>query len=196
MATHLMLRAGADIRILNMDPRPLGGDDEMEKVNELASHLERQYPGRVRLYRAPHGIFLTAFKERSDPRYTCVLCKKAMLELADLLCDRWDLDGIVMGDSMGQVASQTLHNMAAVSAGVRHPIIRPLIGFDKVEIENIGKEIGTFSISIRRTSGCIAAPRYPITRADALFLQRGSDKAGLPELMEEVIARVEEVRLR
>ncbi|MBN1539506.1 MAG: tRNA 4-thiouridine(8) synthase ThiI [Candidatus Thermoplasmatota archaeon] len=196
VATYLMLKAGAGIMILNMDTRPFGGEDEVEKVTGLASRLKEFFPDRVRLFRAPHGIFLSSFRDHSNRRYMCILCKKAMLDLADLLCDRWDLDGIVTGDSMGQVASQTLHNMAAVSAGVRHPIIRPLIGLDKLDIERIGKEIGTFDISIRRTNGCNAAPRFPITKADNIFLQREWTKASPHASMEQVAANVVELDLR
>lgn len=196
VATYLMLKTGAEIRILNMDTRPFGGDDEVEKVSKLASRLRGLFPDRVRLFRAPHGIFLSSFRELSNHKYTCVLCKKAMVDLADLLCDRWDLEGIVMGDSMGQVASQTLQNMAAVSAGVRHPIIRPLIGFDKLDIERIGKDIGTFNISIRKTGGCNAFPRFPITKVDPEFLQREWMKAASRESIEQVAAKVEEIDLR
>jgi len=196
VATYLMLKTGAEVRILNMDNRPFGESDELEKVEELARRLKELFPDQIRLFRAPHGTFLSAFKEHSNPKYTCVLCKKGMLNLADLLCDRWDCQGIIMGDSMGQVASQTLPNMAAVSAGIRHHIVRPLIGFDKVDIEGIGKEIGTFDISIKRTTGCTATPRFPITKADAEQVAREAEKAGFDELLKKVADGVIEVDIR
>ncbi|MGA1819936.1 MAG: tRNA 4-thiouridine(8) synthase ThiI [Thermoplasmatota archaeon] len=195
VAAYLMLRTGAEVRILNMDNRPFGETDELRKVEELAGRLKELFPDRVKLFRAPHGLFLSAFKERSNPKYTCVLCKKGMLNLADLLCDRWECRGIIMGDSMGQVASQTLPNMASVSAGIRHHIIRPLIGFDKVDIEAVGKEIGTFDISIKRTTGCTATPRFPITRADARQVAVEARKAGFEELLGRVADGVVEVDL-
>lgn len=196
VATYLMLKRGAQVNILNMDNMPFGEIDEMEKVNELALKLKEHFPGRVRLFRGPHGLSLKSFSENSNPKYTCVLCKKAMLSLADLLCDRWECEGIILGDSMGQVASQTLPNLAAVSAGVKHPILRPLIGLDKVDIEKVGKEIGTFDISIRRTTGCTATPKFPITKADAKQLQKEAEKAGLNEVLLKVLDQVEEIYLR
>jgi thiamine biosynthesis protein ThiI len=179
-----------------MDNHPFGEYDEMEKVDRLAARLKELYPEQVRLFRGPHGLSLGAFVERANPKYTCVLCKKAMLNLADKLCEEWDCSGIILGDSMGQVASQTLPNLAAVSAGIRNPIIRPLIGLDKVDIEKIAKEIGTFDISIERTTGCTATPKFPITKADAAQLKKEAEKADLFNVLEEVMSKVHEVDLR
>jgi thiamine biosynthesis protein ThiI len=196
VATYLMLRTGAHVNILNMDNRPFGEDDELEKVDRLASRLKELFPKQVKLFRGPHGLSLGAFVENSNPKYTCVLCKKAMLTLADKLCSEWDCSGIILGDSMGQVASQTLPNLAAVSAGIKNHIIRPLIGLDKVDIEKIAKEIGTFEISIQRTTGCTATPRFPITKADSVQLKKEAEKADLQAVLEEVMSKVHEVDLR
>ncbi|MFW3145702.1 MAG: hypothetical protein ACMUIE_02695 [Thermoplasmatota archaeon] len=196
VATYLMLRAGAEVIVLNMDTRPLGGDDELIKVEELVKKLHSHFPGKVKLLRAPHGLLLGSFREHSNPKYTCILCKRSMLSLADRLCDRYGAGGIIMGDSLGQVASQTLQNLAAVSAGIKHPIIRPLIGFDKLEIEKIGREIGTFEISIKQTMGCQAAPRFPIIKAELERLNEEAKKGRLGEVLEEVLKKVEEVPIR
>jgi len=74
--------------------------------------------------------------------------------------------GIIMGDSLGQVASQTLKNIRSENIGLDFPVIRPLIGMDKLEIEAIAKEIGTYEISIRPTNGCLIVPERPITEAE------------------------------
>ncbi len=196
VAAYLMLKKGAEIRILNMDNRPWGEVDEIEKVDEIAKRLHELFPGRVRLFRAPHGLSLSSFRDNCNVKYTCILCKKAMLNLADMMCDIWEADGIVMGDSLGQVASQTLPNLAAVSAGIRHHIIRPLIGLDKEDIEKIAKEIRTFDISIRRTTGCTATPKHPITHARSELLELEAMKGGLQSIKEEVASHILEVELR
>jgi thiamine biosynthesis protein ThiI len=118
-----------------------------------------------------------------------------MINLADRLCSRENADLIVLGDSLGQVASQTLPNLAAVSAGITHPIVRPLIGFDKLDIEKIAKEIGTFDISIRRTHGCTAAPRYPITHADNDKVLEEAVKGDLMGILEDVLKGTTEVNI-
>lgn len=193
VATYLMLKTGAEVIILNMDTRPLGGDDEVEKVDALRNHLAGMFPGKVGLIRAEHGLLLSSFRENSNPKYTCVLCKRSMLKLADRLCDRYDAQGIIMGDSLGQVASQTLQNLAVVSFGVKHPILRPLIGYDKLDIVKIAKEIGTFEISIGRTTGCLATPRYPITKAEHDKVEEESIKGKMDLVIEQVVKSIEEI---
>jgi thiamine biosynthesis protein ThiI len=179
-----------------MDNRPWGEEDEILKVNELAKRLLELFPGKVRLFRAPHGLSLSSFRENCNEKYTCILCKKAMLNLADMMCHRWDAQGIIMGDSLGQVASQTLPNLAAVSAGIGHHIIRPLIGMDKVDIEKVAKDIKTFEISIRRTTGCTATPRHPITNAKPDLLDEEAGRGHLHRIKDDVASRIVEVHLR
>lgn len=195
VATDMVLRRGWDACILNMENGPFSGPGESEKVEEIARRLGELHPGRVRLFRAPHGLTLQSVAAMSNRRYTCLLCKKAMLMTADALCDKTGSGAIVMGDSMGQVASQTLRNISAVGRNVRHPVIRPLIGMDKIEIEERAKAIGTFSISIRRTEGCSAAPRFPMTRVESDRLEEEAAKAGLPEVIARVIDGAREVPL-
>jgi thiamine biosynthesis protein ThiI len=195
VAAHLMLRSGSKGILLNMDNSPFSGEDESAKVNLIVKRLTDIHPGQVRLFRAPHGLSLTSFSQHSNEKYMCILCKKAMIGLADRICQCESADYIVLGDSLGQVASQTLPNLAAVSSGITHPIVRPLIGFDKLDIEKIAKEIGTFHISIRRTDGCRAAPRYPITNADHRKLMEEASKGRLDELLDQVLDGMVEVDL-
>jgi thiamine biosynthesis protein ThiI len=195
-ATHLMLKRGNEAFILNMDNDPFLGPEESRKVERLARRLAELHPGKVRLFRAPHGINLSAFKAHSNLKYTCILCKRAMLRVADILCDRVDAEIIVMGDSMGQVASQTLYNMAAVSRGTRHPIVRPLIGMDKLDIEHISREVGLFEISIGKTEGgCKAVPRFPIIAAESARLEEEAEKADLENTARKVADSIIEVAL-
>ena len=193
VSAHLTLEKGLEAFLLNMDNRPFAMDEEYDKVDRIASRLQFLHPGMVRLFRAPFGSVLSAALDGANPRYRCVLCKMAMLRMADLLCEEWDCSLIVMGDSLGQVASQTLPNIAAVSAGVRHPIIRPLIGYDKLDIEAVAKDIGTYDISKTRTVGCTAAPRFPITKADHHYLKREAEKAGLEGAVRKAAEGVIEV---
>jgi thiamine biosynthesis protein ThiI len=194
-ATHMMLKKEAKVQILNMDNRPFGGDDELNKVDRIAQQLSKLHPGKVTLLRAKHGINLQSFFDHSNRKYMCILCKKAMLMVADIVCTERELDGIIMGDSMGQVASQTLPNMSAVSAGIKNHIIRPLIGLDKLDIEKIAKEAGTFDISIERTVGCTAAPKHPITHAVHKRLVEEAEKADYLQTIEEVAGSVHEISL-
>ena len=196
VAMHLMMNKGHEGYLLNMDARPMSDEAEFEKVKRTARQLMSIHGDRMKLFSAPHNVFLEAFRERTNRKYTCLLCKRAMINLADILCTRWDAQMIVLGDSMGQVASQTLPNLGAVSKGVKPPIMRPLIGLDKVEIERIGREIGTYQISSKSTVGCTAAPKYPIVRANPETLEKCAGEAMLDRLMEHVSGNVTEVDLQ
>ncbi len=99
-------------------------------------------------------------------RWTCVFCKRTMIAKAAELAPQYHARAVVMGDSLGQVASQTLDNMIAISWGARIPILRPLIAYDKDEIANIARRIGTFAISTRESASCPFLPDRPITAAN------------------------------
>ncbi|MFP3897326.1 MAG: tRNA uracil 4-sulfurtransferase ThiI [Anaerolineales bacterium] len=99
-------------------------------------------------------------------RWTCIFCKRAILLRASRIAEEFGASAIVMGDSLGQVASQSLANLEAVSWEIPKPILRPLIGMEKLEIIDLAKKIGTFDISTRKQQGCPFLPNHPITAAD------------------------------
>jgi len=98
-------------------------------------------------------------------RWTCIFCKRALLQKACQIADQHRAKALVMGDSLGQVASQTLDNLEVISYGIEKPILRPLIGLDKTEITALARRIGTFDISIREAKSCPYLPPDPLTRA-------------------------------
>ncbi len=107
-----------------------------------------------------------------------------MLATAEKVAKSLGAEGIIMGDSMGQVASQTLHNIKASSYGCGMPILRPLIGLDKLEIEAIAKEIGTYEISIGPEQSCLAVPSKPATMATPEKMMAMETRLGIDELVE------------
>jgi thiamine biosynthesis protein ThiI len=92
-----------------------------------------------------------------------------------------------MGDSLGQVASQTLQNIKVIDQAVKIPILRPLIGFDKEEIVSIAKEIGTYKLSILPSEGCSAVPKNPATKAKLENILKEEDKIDIKRLVKEMI---------
>jgi thiamine biosynthesis protein ThiI len=95
--------------------------------------------------------------------------------------------GIVDGSSVGQVASQTLPNLLATRRAVSMPVLSPLIGMDKVEIENIAKKIGTYELSIIPDGGCSAVPRYPETNAEMERVLDAQEAVDMENELESVI---------
>jgi len=95
----------------------------------------------------------------------CVLCRRMMLRVAENLAGRYGAECIVTGESLGQVASQTLANIVVEEQATSLPVVRPLIGLDKVEIERMAKELGTYETSIGPGQCCTGAPQKPSTRS-------------------------------
>jgi thiamine biosynthesis protein ThiI len=166
VAAYIMSRAGADVVLLHMDNRPYTDDRSMEKVKALAAQLRKATGKDIPLYSAPHGPNQKAISEGCESAFQCVMCKIVMQRTARELAKRIGASAIVMGDSLGQVASQTLKNIRSENQDLDFPVARPLIGLDKTEIIEIAKEIGTFDISIRQTAGCLALPPKVVVSAN------------------------------
>jgi len=108
-----------------------------------------------------------ALKKINKERYVCLLCKRHMYRIAEMVARETGAKGVVTGESVGQVASQTLDNLFALDRVRTLPFYRPLIGFDKSEIISIARKIGTFqSSTLPVSSCCCAVPNKPATRAD------------------------------
>lgn len=171
VAAYLMAKQGMEIVAVSMDNRPFTDERQKEKMRKLVAHVEKVAsaetckPIKIKQYFVPHGPNLQKFAECCNPHYRCVLCKRMMLRIADKIAEKENADFIITGDSLGQVASQTIKNLRAESAVPRREILRPLIGLNKEEIVEIARKIGTFEISSMPDAGCKAVPEKPKTHA-------------------------------
>ncbi|MBQ8644214.1 MAG: tRNA 4-thiouridine(8) synthase ThiI [Candidatus Methanomethylophilaceae archaeon] len=165
VASYIMSMRGADVTLLHLDNRPYTDDRSIESVNMLVERLREVTGKELPLYMAPHGENQARIHESCEPGYQCVMCKRVMQKTAKEFSKMIGASGIIMGDSLGQVASQTLRNLKSENTGLDYTVVRPLIGMDKLEIIEIAKEIGTFDISIRPTDGCTIVPIKPVTEA-------------------------------
>ena len=125
------------------------------------------------------GDVLERLRGAKESRWTCIFCKRALLLRASRIAEELGAHAVVMGDSLGQVASQSLANLEAVSLEIPKPILRPLIGMEKLEIIDLAKEIGTFDVSIRDQQGCPFLPSHPITAADMDEFREVRQKIGV-----------------
>ena len=165
VATFLMMKRGCSVTMVNFNNHPFTSDSS-EKILKIYEKLKEYSAGsKLKLYQVNYGEYLQKCKEEAPERMTCVLCKSGMYQIAEKIAQKEGAMAIVDGSSLGQVASQTLPNILATRYSTSMPVLSPLIGLDKVEIENIGKKIGTFEISILPDGGCQAAPRHPETNA-------------------------------
>jgi len=116
---------------------------------------------KVILY--PWGEILSAILRGGAEKYMCVLCRRGMFKAAELVCKSENGSAIVTGESLGQKATQTLQNLVATSHGVAYPILRPLIGFDKIEIQRASRRLGIWCD--KHAGCCTATPNKPVTEA-------------------------------
>lgn len=182
VAVYLMLKKGADITALHMDNRPLTDVNTLNKTLRLIDRLDEISGKPIKRYIAPHGSNQLTFAQNCRHNMQCVLCRRMMYRVGELVARAEGADALLTGESLGQVASQTLGNLRTESEALTIPILRPLIGFDKLEIEKIAKEIGTFEISIEPGGCCSITPQHPATASTPERVLEEEKRIGLETL--------------
>ena len=187
VATYLMMKKGADIVGIYFDNRPFCDEKSLEKTTKLVEKLEKRFNKKIKMYSVPHGNNLSVFAESCRKNLECVLCKRMMLRIGERIAETEKADALVTGESLGQVASQTLENIYVENNAVRIHVLRPLIGFDKIEIEKIAKETGLYEISIMPASPCSIVPKKPATMAKLKNVLNEEEKIDINSLVEEPV---------
>lgn len=166
VAAWRMIRRGCRADFVHFHSYPILSRTSQEKARELASILTRSQL-RSRLYLVPFGGIQQQVVVTVPPAMRVVVYRRLMMRIAERLAALTRADALVTGDSVGQVASQTLANLAAVGEVTRLPILRPLVGFDKEEITLDAKRLGTYETSIIPDEDCctLFTPRNPTTGA-------------------------------
>ncbi len=191
VAAWMMMKRGLDVHPLFMDQTPYVGSSYLERVRRAFKAVAEYVPvDSYKLLSAPMGSVMERILESPEPRYTCIMCKRSMYRIAEAYAKKSRLKAIVTGESLGQVASQTMANLYVLDAAVALPVIRPLIGFDKVEIEDIARKIGTYEITARKVEGCTAVPPNPATRSRVKVITRLEEELGLQSLCEKAAEAV------
>jgi thiamine biosynthesis protein ThiI len=178
----MLLSKGAALVAVHFDNRPFTDEKQIEKAKLLVKMLEELSKKKIKLYLVPHGNTLLEISKNTTRRFGCVICRRAMLRTAELIANKENANALLTGESLGQVASQTLRNIVAEEAAVEIPIIRPLIGLDKIEIERVAKDIGTYDTSIMPGSCCTFVPDKPATQARLENIVEEEAKLNLDEL--------------
>ncbi len=163
VAAHMMARQGMDLVLVHFDNRPFTSDAEVDKAKKLMAQLDKAAGRKSEKVLVPHGDTQAEVARNCRTNMQCVLCRRTMFRVAERLARRYGASAIITGESMGQVASQTLANISVEERATGLPILRPLIGLDKVEIEAVAKDIGTYEISILPGLCCTVAPKKPST---------------------------------
>jgi tRNA uracil 4-sulfurtransferase len=183
VAAYRMMKRGCRALFVHFSGRPLVSRASEEKVHDLVQTLTaHQYQSR--LYVIPFGEIQREIVAHAPAPFRVVLYRRLMFRIAEELARREQCWGLVTGDSLGQVASQTPENLSVIQEAAELPILRPLIGMDKIEITDQAQRIGTFSISIEPDQDCCSlfTPPHPSTRTridDIRKIERAFDIGAL-----------------
>lgn len=167
VAANLMQKRGARIVYVHFDAYPATPKENSEKVKELVKVLN-EYQNNSKLYLVPFLEIQKEILKIAPEDYRVIFYRRAMLRIAEKIANKEGILALVTGESLGQVASQTVENIKAISEAISMPILRPLIGFNKEEIIEVARKIGTFELSAQPFTDCCSlyVPKHPVTRAD------------------------------
>lgn len=186
VAAYRMMKRGCKVVFVHFHGRPYLSRTSEEKVRDLVSLLTR-YQLAARLYLVPFGDIQRRIVLSSPAPIRVVLYRRMMMRIAEQLAEQELCWGLVTGDSLGQVASQTAENLQTVSQVASLPILRPLIGMDKIEITNEAERIGTFETSIEPDQDCctLFVPPHPNTRCRPDAIQQSETLLPIEEMVRE-----------
>ena len=165
VASFMMAKRGMRINFVTFHSFPFTSKQALEKIKELTDILSI-YTGKTRLYSMNILKMQEAINTKTKKELATILTRRAMMRLAERLSETMNYQALITGESLGQVASQTMGGLTCTNASMeRLPVFRPLIGMDKTEIIDIAKEIGTYEKSIEpfEDSCVIFAPKHPVT---------------------------------
>ncbi|MBY0469652.1 tRNA 4-thiouridine(8) synthase ThiI [bacterium] len=186
VAAMQLLKRGARVSFLHFDGQPFIGPQSRQKVEDLVQILNRYQPKPMPLYIVPFGKIQEQIALVTNPKLRTVLYRRMMFRIASRAAERMGAKALVTGDSLGQVASQTLENIATIDDCSGHTVFRPLISMDKEEIISLAQKYGTFDISIRPAADCctLFADRHPSTRQRIEVIQAQEERFSPQELVE------------
>lgn len=192
VAGHLMINRGLSLDALYFHSFPFISDQSKEKVFDLCQRLWRMQ-GDFSLLVVPFTEVQKAIHQRCNPRLTVVLYRRLMMRIASAVATQREIPVLVTGESLGQVASQTLENLVVIEDAASLPVLRPLIGTDKLDTMQIARRIGSFDISIRPFADCCSlfVPPHPETRARLKFVEGQEQKLELEALIQAAVEGTE-----
>ncbi|MDD3135837.1 MAG: tRNA 4-thiouridine(8) synthase ThiI [Methanoregula sp.] len=191
VASWLTMKRGCEVAHLHLDGGKWAGKDVGDAAIENHRRLSLWCPGNVMplVIANSEPLYDEMSRLRIPPRLRCVICKRFMLRVGSRLLETEGAVALVTGENLGQVASQTLPNLAVISEAVTAPVIRPLITYDKEETIAIARKIGTFEMHPGDLA-CRAVPKMPTTAAILDAVKEAEAKIDIEALVARAVASV------
>ena len=192
VASYLALKRGVDIDMVHFYSPPYTTEKALNKAKELTGILAN-YAGKINFIAVPFAEIQETIKEKIPEGYLMTVQRRLMLQLADKIRAKRRGLAIFNGESVGQVASQTLESMAAINDVTTTPVVRPVATMDKTEIIKLAEEIGTFDLSIQPFEDCctIFAPPRPKTKPKIEKAREFENRLDVDGLIERALAGIQ-----
>ncbi len=196
VAGFCMAKRGLRQDILHFDSFPYTSPQAKQKVIDLAKSIQK-FTGSKYMYICSMTKLQEEFHVNCSTEYAINLLRRSMIRVANILCQKYKYKTIITGESLGQVASQTIESLTTTNVVANVPVLRPLISFNKEEIIAIAKDINTYETSILPYEDCctVFLPRNPVIKPDIKVAEREESKIDLNDLINGVIKNIEVIVL-
>lgn len=197
VSSWMMARRGVQLEMVHFVSPPYTSQQAQDKVVELA-RLLTAYCGRMTIHIIPFTKIQEEIRRACPEEYFTLIMRRFMMRIAEAVAKKIGAGALVTGESLGQVASQTLPALNVTENVTSLPVLRPLIGMDKVEIIRISREIGTFDTSILPYEDCctVFTPRHPCTRPKLEEVREAESTLDIDALVEEALASWTRIRVK
>lgn len=191
-----VMKRGVTIEAIHFHSPPFTSEKAKEKVIELTRILSERV-GPIKLHIVPFTELQKQINKSVHPRYTMTSTRRLMMRVADQLVHKIGALGIVNGENLGQVASQTLNSMYAINHVTSTPVLRPLLTLDKEDIVKKSKDIGTFEVSIQPYEDCctIFTPKNPVTEPDFDKVVEYESVFNFDDMVDEAVENIETITI-
>jgi len=196
VAIYLMMKKGFDCVLLNFYQNIDLEQINKKKILEIAKKIKEITGKGLIIYFINNRDILTIFKNSTKRKLTCILCKRLMLRIAEKLAIINKADFIVNGDILGEQASQTLDNLVQIQSVIKKiPVIRPLIGYEKLEVIRISQKLNLYELSILQGISCDFNPKFPETHAKISDIEETERNIDFNQWINKLIENAEIVEI-
>ncbi len=188
VAAYMMAKRGIKLTAIHFASPPYTSERAEQKVVKLLEKVSL-YSGKIKMYTVPFTKIQETIQSKCPEELFTIIMRRLMMEISERIAKKCDCTALITGESLGQVASQTIHAMECTDEATNMLVFRPLIGMDKEEIISISRKIDTFETSIEPYEDCctVFTPKHPRTRPVLKHVKNAQDSVGFNEMIDEAV---------
>ena len=196
VAGFMMAKRGMNINAIHFHSYPFTSKRAHQKAMDLAKILSK-YTGKMTVYSINLAEIYKAISKNCPRRETTILSRRFMMRIASKISEKYEYQALITGESLGQVASQTIESMSVINESSKYPILRPLIAMDKKDIIEISEKIGSYEKAIEPYDDCcsIVAPDSPVTKPKLKYIEKSEENLDIESLEDEAINNMEIIEI-